>query len=147
MKLLSRVQLLVTPWTAVYQAPPPIGFSRQEYWSGLPLPSPMVSGIVCYNLAILRRHHKRKNSAEGCDQEVNSQTGVQFPGTEISLLAIQICSSSHLFNFLSDLLSQFRVLFVSPSFPGLILVLISCFGFSLSFWSKSFSGVRQLPRA
>ena len=39
------------------------------------MPSPMVSGIVCYNLAILRRHHKSKDSAEGCDQEVNSQTG------------------------------------------------------------------------
>ena len=36
----SRVWLLVTPWTAAYQAPPPMGFSRQEYWSGLPLPSP-----------------------------------------------------------------------------------------------------------
>ena len=39
-KLLSRVRLLATPWTAVYQAPLPMGFSRQEYWSGLPLPSP-----------------------------------------------------------------------------------------------------------
>ena len=37
---LSRVQLLATPWTAAYQAPPSIGFSRQEYWSGVPLPSP-----------------------------------------------------------------------------------------------------------
>ena len=37
-KLLSRVQLLATPWTAAYQAPPPMGFSRQEYWSGVPLP-------------------------------------------------------------------------------------------------------------
>ena len=32
--------LLVSPWTAAYQAPPSMGFSRQEYWSGLPLPSP-----------------------------------------------------------------------------------------------------------
>ena len=39
-KSLSHVRLLATPWTAVYQAPPSIGFSRQEYWSGLPLPSP-----------------------------------------------------------------------------------------------------------
>ena len=39
-KSLSRVWLLATPWTAVYQAPPPMGFSRQEYWSGVPLPSP-----------------------------------------------------------------------------------------------------------
>ena len=40
MKLLSRVRLLATPWTAAYQAPLSMGFSRQEYWSGVPLPSP-----------------------------------------------------------------------------------------------------------
>ena len=39
-KSLSRVQLFVTPWTVAHQAPPSMGFSRQEYWSGLPLPSP-----------------------------------------------------------------------------------------------------------
>ena len=38
-KSLSHVQLSATPWTAAYQAPPSMGFSRQEYWSGLPLPS------------------------------------------------------------------------------------------------------------
>ena len=38
-KSLSRVQLLATAWTAAYQAPLPLGFSRQEYWSGVPLPS------------------------------------------------------------------------------------------------------------
>ena len=40
MKSLSCVQLLVTPWTVAYQAPPSIGFSRQEFWGGLPFPSP-----------------------------------------------------------------------------------------------------------
>ena len=40
-KSLSRVPLFATPWTATYQAPPPMGFSRQEHWSGLPLPSPV----------------------------------------------------------------------------------------------------------
>ena len=39
-KSLSRALLLATPWTGAYQAPPPMGFSRQEYWSGVPLPSP-----------------------------------------------------------------------------------------------------------
>ena len=39
-KSLSRARLLVTPWTAAYQAPLSMGFSRQEYWSGVPLPSP-----------------------------------------------------------------------------------------------------------
>ena len=38
-KSLSRVQLLATPWTAAQQAPPSMGFSRQEYWRGVPLPS------------------------------------------------------------------------------------------------------------
>ena len=38
---LSCVRLFATPWTAAYQASPSMGFSRQEYWSGLPLPSPL----------------------------------------------------------------------------------------------------------
>ena len=45
-KSLSRVQLLATPWTAAYQAPPSMGFSRQEYGSGVPLPSP-TSFLIC----------------------------------------------------------------------------------------------------
>ena len=39
MKSLSRVQLFATLWTVAHQAPPSMGFSRQEYWSGLPFPS------------------------------------------------------------------------------------------------------------
>ena len=45
-KSLSRVRLLVTPWTAAYQAPPSMGFSRQEYWSGVPLPSPKSMSVT-----------------------------------------------------------------------------------------------------
>ena len=40
-KSLIRVWLLATPWTAAHQAPPSMGFSRQEYWSGVPLPTPL----------------------------------------------------------------------------------------------------------
>ena len=40
-KTLSPIQLLAAPWTAAYQAPPSMGFFRQEYWSGVPLPSPI----------------------------------------------------------------------------------------------------------
>ena len=47
-KSLSRVQLFVTPWTAAYQAPPSMGFSRQEYWSGVPSPS-----LLCESTASL----------------------------------------------------------------------------------------------
>ena len=43
-KLLSCVWPFQTPWTAAYQAPPSMGFSRQEYWSGLPVPSPLLIG-------------------------------------------------------------------------------------------------------
>ena len=42
-KSLSHVQLLAIPRTAAHQAPPSMGFSRQEYWSGVPLPSPMTN--------------------------------------------------------------------------------------------------------
>ena len=45
-KSLSCVQILVTPWTAAYQAPPSMGFSRQEYWSGVPLPSRLESNPI-----------------------------------------------------------------------------------------------------
>ena len=52
-KSLSHVRLLATPQTAAYQAPPSMGFARQEYWSELPLPSPIVNSrvietILCY---------------------------------------------------------------------------------------------------
>ena len=57
-KLLSRVRLLVTPWTAAYQALPPMGFSRQEYWSGLPLPSP--NGILLSH----KKEHIRVSGSE-----------------------------------------------------------------------------------
>ena len=47
-KLLSRVRLFATPWTAAYQAPPSMGFSKQEYWSGMPLPSPSCKLVYFY---------------------------------------------------------------------------------------------------
>ena len=46
-KSLSHVWLLATPWTAAYQAPPSMGCSRQEYWSGVPLPSPTMTAPFC----------------------------------------------------------------------------------------------------
>ena len=51
----SRVRLCVTPWTAAHQAPLSIGFSRQEYWSGLPFPSQgdLNPGIKPTSLALL----------------------------------------------------------------------------------------------
>ena len=81
MKSLSRVQLSVTPWTAAHQAPPSMGFSRQEYWSGVPLPSPQVAtdllnsmptfsppirmGIYSLNLQGLGKLKKEKGDQSG----------------------------------------------------------------------------------
>ena len=59
-KSLSRVWLFATPWTAAHQAPPSMGFSRQEYWSGVPLPSPVE------NYRVTEKHGrvtKRKSSS------------------------------------------------------------------------------------
>ena len=53
----SRVRLLATLWTAAHQAPPSTGFSRQEYWSGVPLPSPTGSILDLINVMNLRIYH------------------------------------------------------------------------------------------
>ena len=52
-KSLSRVRLFATPWTAAYQAPPLMGFSRQEYWSWLPLPSLWIATNISNSSLIL----------------------------------------------------------------------------------------------
>ena len=55
-KSLSRVWLFSTPWTATCQAPPSTGFSRQEYWSGVPLPSPQKTITRYYNRILCKDH-------------------------------------------------------------------------------------------
>ena len=52
-KSLSHVRLLATPWTAAYQAPLSMGFSRQEYWSGVPLPSPELLYKLIQNVVLV----------------------------------------------------------------------------------------------
>ena len=58
-KSLSRVRLFATPWAAAHQAPPSMGFSRQEYWSGVPLPSPDTpkSSHICFGISVLIQWH------------------------------------------------------------------------------------------
>ena len=48
-KLLSRVRLFATPWTVAHQVPLSMGFPRQEYWSGLPFPSPEGVLFIVYH--------------------------------------------------------------------------------------------------
>ena len=57
----SRVQLRVTPWTAAHQAPPSMGFSRQEYWSGVPLPS-----LSIYSAANIKRNYVPLSTLFSC---------------------------------------------------------------------------------
>ena len=52
-KSLSHVRLFAIPWTAAYQSPPSMGFFRQEYWSGVPLPSPMHESEVAQSCLTL----------------------------------------------------------------------------------------------
>ena len=55
-KSLSRIWLLATPWTAAYQVPLPMGFSRQEYWSGVPLPLAVIktsTAMICSDVSLL----------------------------------------------------------------------------------------------
>ena len=59
-KSFSRVWLLATPWTAGYQAPPSIGFSRQEYWSGVPLLSPLRTYINLIFPNLICKNNKLK---------------------------------------------------------------------------------------
>ena len=54
-KSLSRVWLFATPWTSAYQVPPSMGFSRREYWSGLPLPS---SRAIIFTLQMIKVKEK-----------------------------------------------------------------------------------------
>ena len=76
MKSLSHVQLSATPWTAAYQAPPAMGFPRQEYWSAVPLPSPHESSGKCkikpqwdITSRLLELHHQKDKCWWGCGEK------------------------------------------------------------------------------
>ena len=62
--MLSHVQLFETPWTVAHQAPLSVGFSRQEYWSGLPLPSPeKKNGGKLYIHKVYHFHHVKEHNS------------------------------------------------------------------------------------
>ena len=64
-KSLSRVRLFLTPWTAAHQAPPSMGFSRQEYWSGVPLPSPREDTVGPKRGTSLQKETQGEREREG----------------------------------------------------------------------------------
>ena len=65
-KSLSHARLLATPWTAAYQAPLSMGFSRQEYWIGVPLPSPHPPKTL-YQLGVTHPRAKHNHVAKLCE--------------------------------------------------------------------------------
>ena len=79
-KSLSCVWLLSTPWTAAYQAPLPMGFSRQECWSGSPLPSP--------NTAVKQYLETNRWVLEMC-----CESGNGGPGTETTIVRTPRCEA------------------------------------------------------
>ena len=83
-KSFSHARLLVTPWTAAYQAPPSMGFSRQEYWSGVPLLS---LEILCYQV-IFKKPLKGRGFPGGSDSEESAHNAGDpgsIPGSGRSL--------------------------------------------------------------
>ena len=122
-KSLSRVRLLATPWTAAYQAPPSMGFSKQEYWSGVPLPSLSISSSSEYSglislridrfdllavqgaLKSLLQHHSSKASILWCSAFFIVQLSHPYvtTGKTIALITWTFASKvmSLLFNMLS----------------------------------------------
>ena len=83
-KSLSRVRLLATPWTAAHQAPPSMGFSRQEYWNGVPLPSPgeLCLSSVQFSRSVvsdsIRPHSRQPTRLPGPWDSPGKNTGVGF---------------------------------------------------------------------
>ena len=80
-KSLSRVRLIVTPWTAAYQSPPSMGFSRQEYWSGVPLPSPWSGILISFRIfhSLLWSTVKGFGIVNKAEIDVFSRTLLLFP--------------------------------------------------------------------
>ena len=75
-KSLSRGRLSATPWTAAHQAPPSMGFSRQEYWSGVPLPSPILPFMVdqiCSKIKWLKKKSKRRDGTVMAQPKPNNK--------------------------------------------------------------------------
>ena len=66
----SRVRLLATPWPAAHQAPPPMGFSMQEYWSGVPLPSPTTPYRKCL-ISTAYHNYKFDEGPDDCNHLSN----------------------------------------------------------------------------
>ena len=116
--LLSHVQLFVTPWTVAYQAPLSMGFSRQEYWSGLP---EQEINCPCW------RYQEERNILITRDREWRWQNSVQTDPVKITL--IFLCSLVSCFSTIASLFSLVYMLFGFATSLGLHFLMkppVSC---------------------
>ena len=123
MKSLSRVRpMLCDPWTAAHQTPPSTGFSRQEYWSGVLLPSPSVWTTICQLISVqslslldsLRLHGNCSTPGFPVHHQLpeNAQTHVHPVGDAFQPSQPLVISSPPAFN-----VPAFQSVLTSGSFP------------------------------
>ena len=97
----SRVRLCATPQTAAHQAPPSLGFSRQEHWSGLPFPSPMRESEVAQSCPTL-------SDPMDCSPPGSSFHGIfQARGLEWGAIAFPTTRTEFILNVIVEFLFQF----------------------------------------
>ena len=96
-KSLSRVWLLATPWTAAHQAPPSKGFSRQEYWSGEPLPYWKSSTWLILKIVLCAKKRKKNVNSLCWEQGFERIFGLILPVKLFTFLLAYWCFS-HLFS-------------------------------------------------
>ena len=97
-KSLSHVWLLGTPWTVAYQAPPSMGFSRQEYWSGVPLPSPKIwcrqrNKTLKKYIGISSNWEIKESHQVWADTQEKEWTSQHPWGRTVAILNIESCRS------------------------------------------------------
>ena len=110
-KSLSRVRLLATPWTAAHQAPPSMGFVRQEYWSGVSLPSPKAH----LGIPISSPQKKLEDLAIGGPSKSPTQLGY-LPPSSVFLL---VNCPSRVLTFICLQVVYLQVQISSPPPPGM----------------------------
>ena len=91
-KSLSRVRLFMTPWTAAYQAPPSMGFSRQEYWSGVPSPSPSIRTAVIKTTSFTKgkkRNEKKKRTLTRVGKNMQNMESIVHGQRECNVAATE----------------------------------------------------------
>ena len=128
MKSVSHVQLLATPWTTAYQAPPSMGFSRQEYWSGVPLPSPDIfSSSIHFRFFFSFLWETYWNFDVDCTESRNAIGYYGYVNNIISFgmwtweIFTLICI---LFRIFSSMLYIFQHTALSPPWPNLVLIIL-----------------------